>query len=262
MDRFDDLTPLWDYRDNSVPDDRGGTAGWNRGRAEDTARGYTAIEEEERRGGRGREARREQPYRRDEWDDRHAGDRHRSYGGRESAWPTYESDGGRSRYYDAVGEARGGRGERPGSLWPSEFGYPAARGYSPYGEGPRSRRTEYDDDDRGFFERAGDEVMSWFGDRDARRRREQDHRGRGPKNYARSDERIREDVNDRLTEDVWLDASEIDVAVEQGEVTLSGTVEDRRAKRRAEDCVDAISGVKHVQNNLRYTSGVVSPKLD
>lgn len=104
--------------------------------------------------------------------------------------------------------------------------------------------------------------MSWFGDRDARRRREQDHRGRGPKNYARSDERIREDVNDRLTEDVWLNASEIDVAVEQGEVTLSGTVEDRRAKRRAEDCVDTISGVKHVQNNLRYTSGVVSPKLD
>src|SRR3546814_13288594 len=100
--------------------------------------------------------------------------------------------------------------------------------------------------------------MSWFGDRDARHRREQDHRGRGPKNYVRSDERIREDVNDRLTEDVWLDASEIDVAVESGEVTLSGTVVDRRAKRRAEDCVDAISGVKHVQNNLRYTSGVVS----
>src|SRR3546814_9311594 len=95
--------------------------------------------------------------------------------------------------------------------------------------------------------------MSWFGDRDARHRREQDHRGRGPKNYVRSDERIREDVNDRLTEDVWLDASEIDVAVESGEVTLSGTVVDRRAKRRAEDCVDAISGVKHVQNNLRYT---------
>src|SRR3546814_10676980 len=80
----------------------------------------------------------------------------------------------------------------------------------PHGDGPRSRRASYDDEDRGFFERAGDEVMSWFGDRDARHRREQDHRGRGPKNYVRSDESIREDVNDRLTEDVWLDASEID----------------------------------------------------
>lgn len=48
----------------------------------------------------------------------------------------------------------------------------------------------------------------------------------------------------------------------EGEVTLAGSVEDRRAKRRAEDIADGVSGVKHVQNNLRYTSGVVSPKID
>src|SRR3546814_11659508 len=59
MDRFDDRTPLWDYRDNSIPDDRGGTAGWNRDRAEDAARGYAAIEAEEHRGGR--RARRREP---------------------------------------------------------------------------------------------------------------------------------------------------------------------------------------------------------
>ena len=40
--------------------------------------------------------------------------------------------------------------------------------------------------------------MSWFGDEDAARRRQQDHSGRGPSNYTRSDERIREDVCDRL----------------------------------------------------------------
>ena len=32
------------------------------------------------------------------------------------------------------------------------------------------------DSDRGFFERAGDEIASWFGDDDAERRRESDHR--------------------------------------------------------------------------------------
>lgn len=69
-------------------------------------------------------------------------------------------------------------------------------------------------------------------------------------------------MNDRLTEDVWIDASEIEVSVADGEVTLSGTVEDRRSKRRAEDVADDVTGVKHVQNNLRYSSGVVSPKLD
>lgn len=104
------------------------------------------------------------------------------------------------------------------------------------------------DDGRGFADRAVDEVRSWFGDKDAERRREEDHRGRGPSDYTRSDERIREDANDRLTEDPRLDARQISVTVAEGELTLSGTVEDRAAKRRAEDCVDAISGVKHVQN--------------
>jgi osmotically-inducible protein OsmY len=254
MDRYGDRTPLWDYRDNSDPGDGGSSGGWDRGRAEDAARAYTALEQDARerggprryREGSGRESRAER--------DREPGDYYQ-----QGNWRPREQD---QRYERAVGEARGAR-ERD-RWWPAELGYPPTGGYSPYGDERQSYVSRYDDDeeDRGFFDRAGDEVMSWFGDRDARRRREQDHRGRGPKNYARSDERIREDVNDRLTEDVWIDASEVEVAVEAGEVTLSGTVEDRRAKRRAEDCADGVSGVKHVQNNLRYTSGVVSPKLD
>ena len=105
---------------------------------------------------------------------------------------------------------------------------------------------------RGFWDRASDEVSSWFGDDEARRRREMDeHRGRGPKGYTRSDERIREDVNDRLTDDGWLDASDIEVQVSSSEVTLTGEVKSREEKRRAEDIADAVSGVKHVQNNLR-----------
>jgi osmotically-inducible protein OsmY len=81
-----------------------------------------------------------------------------------------------------------------------------------------------------------------------------EHRGRGPKNYTRSDDRIREDVNDRLGDDDWIDASEIDVQVSSGDVTLTGTVNSRNEKRRAEDIVEQVSGVKHVQNNLRVQS--------
>jgi osmotically-inducible protein OsmY len=116
------------------------------------------------------------------------------------------------------------------------------------------RRHGYDadrDERRGFWDRAGDEVASWFGDEDAARRREQDHRGRGPKDYTRSDERIREDANDRLTDDWRVDASNVTITVKDAEVTLDGTVASREAKRRAEDVVDNVSGVKHVQNNLR-----------
>ncbi len=75
--------------------------------------------------------------------------------------------------------------------------------------------------------------------------------GRGPKGYKRSDERIREDVCDRLGSSWTFDASEIEVKVKDGEVTLDGTVNSRQDKRRAEDFVDNVSGVKHVQNNLR-----------
>jgi hypothetical protein len=78
-----------------------------------------------------------------------------------------------------------------------------------------------------------------------------EHRGRGPKNYTRSDARITEDVNDRLSDDSWLDASEIEVKVEAGEVTLSGTVQSREDKRRAEDLAEQVGGVRHVQNSLR-----------
>lgn len=79
------------------------------------------------------------------------------------------------------------------------------------------------------------------------------HRGRGPKNYARADERIREDVCERLSLDHHLDATDIDVTVRDGVVVLEGSVTARRDKRRAEDLSDVVRGVKDVQNNLRIT---------
>jgi osmotically-inducible protein OsmY len=122
------------------------------------------------------------------------------------------------------------------------------------------RRPDYmheaneDSNRRDFLDRATDEVSSWFGDDEASRRRWQDrHRGKGPKGYKRSDERIYEDVNDYLTEDPAVDASEIEVSVSKGEVTLDGTVLNRFEKRRAEDCSDAVAGVHNTQNNLRMS---------
>jgi hypothetical protein len=78
-----------------------------------------------------------------------------------------------------------------------------------------------------------------------------DYRGYGPRGYVRSDRRIEEDVHERLTEHPDLDASEIGVRVEKGEVTLDGTVDSRGARRLAEDIVDQVSGVSYIQNNLR-----------
>ena len=82
-------------------------------------------------------------------------------------------------------------------------------------------------------------------------RGEGEHRGKGPRGYQRADARIEEDVNDRLSDDPNLDASDIEVSVKASEVTLSGEVACRHDKRRAEDCVESVSGVTNVQNNLR-----------
>ena len=84
--------------------------------------------------------------------------------------------------------------------------------------------------------------------------RREDYTGRGPKNYRRPDERILEDVSDRLTDDAMVDAAQITVAVKQGEVTLTGTVRDRDQKRRAEDLAERVSGVKDVINALRIAA--------
>lgn len=77
------------------------------------------------------------------------------------------------------------------------------------------------------------------------------HRGKGPKGFTRSDERIKECVGEALTDDDLVDASHIEVSVKDGEVTLTGYVEDRTMKRAAEGCVDRIPGVKDVHNQLR-----------
>ncbi len=75
------------------------------------------------------------------------------------------------------------------------------------------------------------------------------YRGKGP--AKRSDEQIRSEVEEALTEDSWLDASNVQVAVQNGVVTLSGAVDSRDSKRRAEDLTDEVPGVTDVQNNLR-----------
>jgi osmotically-inducible protein OsmY len=201
-------------------------------------------------------------------------DRERDYGlGRGYGTPGYERDYsaryGRGSDYDY----ERGRYDysEPSSRYSERYNYPS--GYrsgeisgARYGRGYDYDRERYEREyggrggaERGWWDRTTDEVRSWFGDEEAERRRRIDeiregrHRGRGPRGYRRSDDRIKEDINDRLTDDPYLDASDIEVSADNGEVILTGTVESRTAKRRAEDIVEAVSGVTNVQNNLRVS---------
>lgn len=126
--------------------------------------------------------------------------------------------------------------------------------------GIREQRTGYRRGDERIGEPAGSygRPGAWDSEEAARgagcehvHRGSGPHRGKGPAGYRRSDERIRELVCESLTDDDEIDALDIAVSVTGGEVTLSGTVDDRRAKRAAEDCAYSVTGVRDVQNRLR-----------
>jgi HSP20 family molecular chaperone IbpA len=108
-------------------------------------------------------------------------------------------------------------------------------------EGDRQRRWEsYDWEDRVHHRPES-----------ARRQEDGPHRGKGPRNYKRSDDRIREDVSDRLSDDPYVDASDIDIKVEDGNVILSGRVDHRESRRRAVQLAESVRGVNNVESHLR-----------
>jgi hypothetical protein len=132
---------------------------------------------------------------------------------------------------DAPGYGDWGRnatGAGGGALGREGFGYPGER---TWGESERAR------------ERAAEAPP-----------RRGPHAGRGPRNYRRSDESIREEICEDLTAHPDIDASEIEVSVEGGEVMLTGTVDDRDARWLAEELAEEVSGVRAVYNELRVAA--------
>ena len=179
-------------------------------------------------------------------------DREYGYGGRE-----YYGGGG--LFGGGMGGYTGG-GYRGGGLGSN---YESSSGYSEYPR-ERDRDTRYGrggQQNEGWWDRMTDEVSSWFGG-DSEEGHRESRRGRGPRGYTRSDDRIREDINDRLTDHHAIDASDIEVEVNGGEVALSGKVDSRYEKRLAEDIVESVSGVNHVENRIRVNrSGTFSNTL-
>jgi hypothetical protein len=77
------------------------------------------------------------------------------------------------------------------------------------------------------------------------------YRGIGPRGYRRSPERIYEDVCDRLTDNPFIDASDIEVAMSGRELTLSGTVDSEIALSQTQRIAEEVAGVGRVHNRLR-----------
>jgi osmotically-inducible protein OsmY len=145
----------------------------------------------------------------------------------------------------------GGSSYREGRQSDSEFSN--SGGYS-RSAGQNSRSSQWSDNGRRGISSFDTSRSGQWGSK------VESMRGKGPKGYRRSDERIQEELNDTLTDDDMLDASDIEVTVKNGEVTLSGTVNSREAKHRAEDIAEGISGIVNVENRIRVSAATSETK--
>lgn len=180
----------------------------------------------------------------------------------DSRWAGERSYGSDRPYGDrSYGWSEQTRDRQAREMTDRDYGWrsgPAAPAYSGVGHGHYAEPAQHSDSeyDRQAYggpygrQRAGarewSSVEGW--------RVPGPHAGRGPRSYQRSDERIREEINERLTAHGLIDATEVDCRVVNGEVTLTGFVDSRAAKRAAEDLAEDLYGVREVRNELRVHS--------
>lgn len=155
----------------------------------------------------------------------------------DSTNPAYESGEG-----GGYGSGEYGRGSQPGWGSPQEYGSQQRYGSqygSQYGSG-------YGSSEGGYGSSGSSGLTNWG---------RGSQRGKGPKGYERSDDRLKEVICERLSDDPDIDASEISINVTGGTVKLTGTVDSRADKYSVEEMVANCSGVKDVDNQLRVQSG-------
>lgn len=190
----------------------------------------------------------------------------RSGGGDRDANPGYEGRGG---HPGAYGAQQGDYGSHYGARRDFEPGRPGPRGYGQdqYGQGQREGYSGLGYSGQGYApsgEGFGPSSMGGpqYGQGTQGHGRLRPPHGRGPKGYQRSDERVKEDICERLMAEPYLDASEVSVEVKDGKVMLEGTVPERPMKHRIEDVADACIGVKDIDNRIRVAqsgSGASGP---
>lgn len=140
--------------------------------------------------------------------------------------------------------SRGYQGE--GNRWPDQSRYNASQRGMDWNPQGGMRSQEFGGE--GY---QGSEYGRQYGGGSGTGMARGSNAGRGPKGWQRSDERIKEDVCERLYHDEHIDSSEVTVEVMEGKVTLEGKVGDRYMKHLIEDLVDAVPGVKDIDNRVR-----------
>jgi hypothetical protein len=153
-------------------------------------------------------------------------------GGNEQSWGS-----------GSYGSGQGGYGQGGFGAAQEDFGQGRGSGQGGYGGGGQGGY--------GMYGTGGsvDYGSQWGAHSTSQRAR------RGPKGYKRSDERLKEDISERLMNSVHIDPAEVSVEVQNGKVTLEGTVPERRMKHQIEDLVDNCLGVQDIDNRVRVARG-------
>lgn len=141
-----------------------------------------------------------------------------------------------------------------------EFSDESAVSYERGGPAPGYRSREYGYGRPGL-DRSGVNVRGQYGAGwpTSGQHVEQRMYPRGPKGYQRSDERLKEDICERLWAAYHIDSSEVSVDVKGGKVSLEGSVPTRHMKHAIEDIVDACPGVTDIDNRVRVGLAVTNP---
>ena len=178
----------------------------------------------------------------------------RGYGGTHGGYGG--TQGGHGSTQGGYGGTHGGYGSTQGGYGDTHGGYGSTHGGH---GGTQAGYSGAQGGNLGAGSTRGDGQIAWG---DSVARPPGGYAGRGPKGYVRSDERIREDVCEYLSADDDVDASDIEVRVQDGEVTLEGTVQTRSMKHHAENLVDEVAGVKDVHNRLRVSKSMLNEIKD
>ena len=130
----------------------------------------------------------------------------------------------------------------------SQVAHPDRSGINRFGED--HIRPDYYEDEFGMRHPYADNLdhsVMWSADPRSEASHEK-HFGKGPRNFSRTDEHLKEEVCEAFLMSPDLDPQNIEVGVLDGVVTLKGTVRLKEDLILAHDLALGVSGIKDVIN--------------
>lgn len=169
----------------------------------------------------------------------------------------YQNEANQGSGYQGYGNSRGSSSSQGGGTYGSQNQYGSSgSGGSPASRSSWSPAQQFGDEDTSVQSTRGAAPYGSSSSRTTMGSSMTEHKSRkGPKGYQRSDDRLREEIVDALLSRRSIELDEVEIQVNDGSVTLTGTVQSRQQRYEIEDVADGVWGVKEITNNIKVGSG-------